>query len=147
MNQPHIIRIRGPWQRSIVEDATDTTDLSRTVTMPTSWVEDLGAEFRGLVEYRRFFNKPTGIAETTSIALTFTHIVGHAVVKLNDEVLGRVDWPISTAKFDVAGKLHGRNDLKVKIGNLTAADQAILETANRESPEGGLVGEVRLEIG
>ncbi len=130
MKQPHIIRLRGPWQRQLIEGP----DLPvKTITMPNSWAEDLGADFVGAVEYQRFFNCPTGIDEATSIQLAFTEIKGQATIWLNSEQLPTTDIA-PVVSCDVTGQLKRRNELRVQI-------VAIGE------PDGGMVGEVQLKIG
>ena len=134
MNEPHIIRLRGPWQRQIIEG----TELPpKKITMPSGWAEDVGADFAGTIEYQRFFNRPTGIDNTTSLRLRFKQVIGQATVSLNSELLStessEQDQP-NHLSCDLTGKLYKRNDLRVRIVSAGAAD-------------GGLVGEVQLEIG
>lgn len=136
MNEPHVIRLRGPWQRQIV----DGPELPpKTVTMPGGWLDDLGVNFAGTVEYQRFFNRPTGIDETTTLRLAFTKILGQATISLNSKQLTATETPgdidnANSLSCDVTGLLESRNDLRVRIVSAREAD-------------GGLVGEVQLKIG
>ena len=147
MNQIHTIRIRGPWQRTVIEGALADSELRKTVEMPGSWVKDLGAKFQGCVRYQRFFNKPTGISQETPISLAFERVVGYAVVWMNGKQLGRIDWPALRTdmheKFDIAGQLQSRNEIVVEV---TSLPLDVLGDGQEELA-GGLVGEVRLEIG
>ena len=133
MNEPHIIRLRGPWQRQIIEGSEQP---SKTITMPGGWAADLGERFEGTVEYQRFFNRPTGIDDSTPIRITFAEIVGQATVWLNSEQLpdGSTVADPNRYSFDISGQLEKRNELRVRI-------------ASNGEVDGGLVGEVRLEIG
>lgn len=147
MNSHHIIRIRGPWQRTVVDGGVDDSDLCRTVQMPSSWSTDLGAEFLGRVQYKRFFNKPSNTDATTPIRLFFEQVIGHATVALNAAELGHVDWPSCSVGFDLTGKLQPRNELIVDMTALTRSEVAALQSAAEELPPAGLVGEVQLQIG
>ena len=147
MNEIHAIRIRGPWQRTVTQGTLADLELRKTVDMPSSWVDDLGPMFQGRVQYQRFFNKPTGIKQETSIALAFERVVGYAAVWMNGKELGRIDWPALRTdlheKFDITGQLQNRNEIVVEVTSLpldVLADWG-------EELAGGLVGEVRLEIG
>lgn len=147
MNQIHTIRIRGPWQRTVTDGGLADIELRKTVEMPSSWVNDLGPAFQGRVQYQRFFNKPTGIDSETPISIAFEKVVGNATVSLNGKELGRIDWPAKHTdlheKFVVRGLLQSRNDLVVEISSLPVEARS----DDGEPLAGGLVGEVRLEIG
>jgi len=160
MNSTHRIRIRGPWQFRILQPAAPEEE-SQTVTMPRDWTDDLGRDFQGVVEYSRFFNRPTNIDASTKLTLVFEQIIGDAEVTLNGEALVHLDWPNFPARVDVSGRLQNRNQLIVRVTAISAADFAtrtavsppsassVGEAADGSSSElgGGMVGEVRLEIG
>ena len=146
-DQPHVIRIRGPWQRTVVCDGPQISDdasvpQSATVKMPGSWLEDLGEDFRGTVRYQRMFNRPTGLTEATNLQLVFQQVVGDAEVYLNDQPLGTIRWPECTSSFDVTNVLEARNQIRVEIRALTP-DRV---EAGLALPPGGMVGEVQLQI-
>lgn len=168
MNSIHRIRIRGPWQRRVAsapnadnQNADDTAQV--TVTMPRSWTSDLGSHFQGEVVYSRYFNRPTNIDAATQIRLAFDEIVGDALVTLNDQSLGSAAWPVFPVQFDVTGLLRDRNFLVVRVTALaedelrrrqtqlgSPGQQADVDDPSDDLPdgvEGGMVGEVRLEIG
>jgi len=154
MNEPHIIRLRGPWQRKILTgDSSEATagDESLTVKMPSSWVDDLGANFVGVVCYSRMFNRPTGIDETTDIRVRLRRVVGKATtVRLNGEVVGDILWPKDSGEVDVTGQLKPRNCLEVEITSLLeeackSKTESKLDATHQDDP--GLVDEVHLEIG
>lgn len=141
MNTPHIIRLRGPWQRTIVSGIETAQDCCTTeiVTIPSSVIDDVGPAFRGCVEYQRFFNRPTGIQETTALRLVMTQVLAtHINVRLNDsELEDRIiaDPEAGSFSVDVKGYLKSRNDLRVRI------------EIQPNYGASGLVGVVQLEIG
>lgn len=146
----HTIRIRGPWLRVVIHGSvTDAEESSsrKTVQMPSGWVNDLGADFCGQVEYRRNFNKPTGINQQTRIHLALDEVVGHGEVMLNGQLLGVICWPDRNMRFEITGRIAHRNELVVAIRALSHAEIAAHVPPGQPLPEGGLVGEVRLEIG
>lgn len=147
MNQPHIIRIRGPWQRTVLVASAGLEELPETATvkMPSSWVDDLGPAFEGTIRYQRHFNKPTGIDDSTPIQIAFDKLVGTAVIQLNGKPLGRLAWPETAHAYDVRGKLEPRNLIDVELTTLT--EQELANTSQEPPPQRGLVGEVRLKIG
>jgi hypothetical protein len=147
MNSPHKIRICGPWQRLVKSGEVDDTDSRTTVQMPASWAIDLGKDFQGQVQYKRFFNRPTSVDCATKILVVFERVVGHATIQLNGDVLGTLDWPKCSDSFEVTGRLANRNELVVEVTSLTRGEVEELRSAGSEVPAGGLVGEVRLEIG
>lgn len=159
MDEPHIIRLRGPWQRRIVDGASarqtqeQMREQTATIRMPSSWSEDLGADFVGVVCYERMFNRPTGIDDSTDIRLRLLEVVGKlSTVRLNGEILGRIQWPDATIELDLAGKLKRRNQLVIEIESLLDGDEESSrlkrqpDSASHELRSQGLVGEVHLEI-
>ena len=149
-NEPHIIRLRGPWQRTVLRNEPENAPNTETVTvrMPNSWTEDLGREFAGTVRYRRMFNRPTGISDQTPICVRFEQVVGYATVSLNDQPLGTIRWPEVSGRFEISGRLQPRNQLDVEVTSVTSEEANAGRTPNEaDRPEVGLVGEVRLEIG
>ena len=112
--------------------------------MPSGWSDDLGVDFHGRVEYRRFFNKSTGIGNTTPVAVAATCIVGNAKVFLNDLQLGVVNWPTTRGRWSVTGSLLPRNEIRIEI---TSLDDVTRADAFERFGDVGLVGEVSIEIG
>lgn len=145
MNSPHIIRLRGPWQRRVLS-GKNRGDLT-TVQVPSSWVDDLGADFCGEVEYSRFFNRPTGIDKATSIGLVFQEIVGDGIILLNGTKLDETKWPDYPHRVDLADKLEGRNELLVRVTTILAEEMRSRDPSSNDVAASGLVGEVHLEIG
>ena len=157
---PHIIRIRGPWQREVIEVAaagSATGDSgcvkvpvgnTKSVSMPAPWDEDLGRSFRGRVVYARHFNCPTSIDATTPIRMVFTKVVaGAARILLNDQPVGAFQWPTDEAVIDVTGQLQTRNEIRVELASLIDGANETGDIVTQVPAGFGLVGEVRLEIG
>lgn len=153
MSTLHVIRLRGPWEYVVCarfhaagDRDAGATELARVlatestadlpppgrVTMPASWANTLGPDFRGRVAFRRAFGKPTGLTSDEEVWLVCDGADPRASLELNDEPLGTVAGPGSPVEFDVTTRLRERNVLL-----------AVVESADRA---GGLSGEVRLEI-
>jgi beta-galactosidase/beta-glucuronidase len=145
MSTLHTIRLRGPWEYTVqsrIEGASDAASAlvesnsnlppSGRIVMPATWAESLGPEFRGRVEYRRRFGRPTGITPNESVWLVCDGAEASAAFSLNGDLLGSTAGPDSPAEFDVTTRLTERNELV-----------AVVECTHCA---GGLTGEVRLEI-
>ena len=76
--------------------------------------------------------------------LTFKEIVGNAAVELNGVALGHVRWPDSSASFDVSKHLLPRNQIAVEIESLKRLNSE--NASHSPPPEGGITGDVQLEI-
>lgn len=126
---PHRIRLRAPWECTVLSPATEHAG-PRRVDVP-SRLADLGLSgFRGRVLLRRKFGYPGRIDAHERVWLTFGAIAGLADVALNNEQLGR--GLQGTVALDVTPYLRPHNVLEVTL----AAD----------SDQAGLAGEVALEI-
>jgi beta-galactosidase/beta-glucuronidase len=157
----HVIRLRGPWEfvplAEFVEPVTaescrvveSTADLppAGRLQMPGDWGASLGVAFRGRVEFRRRFGRPTGIDGGERVWLVCDGADAWAKLTLNGEPLGHVAGPAEAAEFDVTGLLRERNELAAVVEcPRRAADGACLDRGPRADLPGGLIGEVRLEI-
>ena len=68
----HIIRLRGPWQRTVGSETSSLeTHSTESVKLPDDWQTQLGNDFCGSVRYQRHFNCPTGLDATTVVELVF----------------------------------------------------------------------------
>jgi hypothetical protein len=136
MRDPHVIRLRGPWEYAPLErfDSDGPLPAPGKITMPADWSATLGADFRGRVRYVRRFGKPGFTEPYEQIWIVCTVVRSRADVLLNGELLGEVigDEP---GIFEVTGKLESRNMLEV-----------VVEHAAKAPDPGGIIGEVRLEI-
>jgi hypothetical protein len=157
---PHFIRLRGPWQyeplaRTVLRadgasevEAGELPPAGR-VRMPCDWGESLGSEFRGLVRYTRRFHRPTGLGPGQVVWLAIEQVDTWAKAMLNGHLLGELRAETTPARFDVTRLLRDRNQLSVEVElPRQGADSAVLDRpTDRDGKPGGLVGEVRLEIG
>jgi beta-galactosidase/beta-glucuronidase len=150
MPNPHVIRLRGPWDIQplarfiagpdgrMAESAADLPPAGR-LTMPADWSALFGRDYCGRARHVRRFNRPTGLTEQSRVWLVLDGAQDHAAVTLNGHRLGSVDGPAENVPFDVTALLLDHNQLVVDV-----------EFASHlpEAPDqcGGLVGEVRLEI-
>ena len=136
MREPHVIRLRGPWEFMPLARWGEDATLSPPgkVTMPCDWSASLGRDFRGRVCYLRRFGQPGFVEPYEQMWITFNGIRGRATVSLNGQPLGEVEGD-DPGNFEVTGRLEFRNILEV-----------IVEQPADAPEPGGLVGEVRLEI-
>lgn len=157
---PHVIRLRGPWhyralaRTVLLEDGTpaeepgDLPPPGRT-KMPSDWGDSLGPDFRGRVRYSRSFHRPTGLDHGQRVELLVDQVDAWGQVTLNGHYLGEVRTMAGPGRFDVTDKLLDRNELivEVELPRATAASARLARPTGRAGKPGGLVGEVRLEIG
>jgi hypothetical protein len=111
--------------------------------MPADWAGVCGADFCGRVRLRRRFHWPARLMPRERVWLVFDAVNGSAVVRLNDEDLGRFSVADAPRAFDVTEKLEPTNVLLVDI---TYPDIDKACEADARGPVGGLSGEVRLEV-
>ena len=145
----HTIRLHGPWVAKVLasfNDESDTVDSQeRRVKIPSDWGDWLGSEFLGRVEYRRNFNRPTGLEPGQNIWLVIEQIDSHGDVYLNDQLLGSLTIQGDSAgkpfRIEVAQRLQLSNVLKVEIEVNANSDRG-----KRTGQAGGLIGSVRIEI-
>lgn len=130
----HRIRLRGPWElhpANALAERAEPTEQVRLQTMPASWRE---AGFRDVPERIRcirYFNRPTGLDESTVVILTLEGCRGRLSLRFNGEPLGEVEREQS-AQWDITAKLRPRNEVEILIESTSLDD--------------GLTGEVALEI-
>lgn len=146
MPYPHTIRMRGPWQYEVLHAETPPPSSSgpQRVKMPTSWAESLGTGFRGTVRYRRKFNRPAHLDLHERLRLVLEGADAYAEAALNGTPLGRIAGYTLPSTFDVTSLVETRNELVVDVS--LPAEGSVLRPG-REQFAGGLIGEVRLEIG
>jgi hypothetical protein len=93
-------------------------------------LDEVWPGFRGTVHFARSFGLPRKLDDYERVWLTCAEMTGLADVSLNEEPLGY--WDAAPFEVEVTGRLRARNELDV---TLTSAE-----------PDGGLWGEVALEI-
>ncbi|HEY1785638.1 MAG TPA: hypothetical protein VGG30_08825 [Pirellulales bacterium] len=157
MTQPHVIRLRGPWQyEPLLQWQLDAEGTIRAVeplpppgrmVMPGDWAQSLGRDFRGRVRFVRGFGRPTRLEPDEQVWLVCDGVDLSGLATLNGEALGEVAGFRTPARFDVTGLLKERNELTidVELPPLAYADEQQLRP-DRAGLAGGVIGEVRLEI-
>ena len=148
-DSPHTIRLRGPWQYCVLEGTpTAPAGTSGQIQMPADWSATLGAEFRGVVRYTRKFGCPSGLTDLVHVLLVVSAVNNSATIQLNDQPLGRVTGSHGPQAFDISERLQPRNQLDIDVSLPIDLDlRAEHNRADGDERSGGLIGEVRLEIG
>jgi beta-galactosidase/beta-glucuronidase len=119
---PHRIRLRGPWE---------CEPPGQRITMPCRWRDTVLGEFAGVVRCRRRFGLPRQIDTHERLWLTFDGLSDAGRISLNGNLLGK-HGGAAPLRFEVTGLLQERNELLVEVES--------------SDGEGGLWGEVALEI-
>lgn len=143
-NQPHVIRLRGPWEyeplgcvKRDIDGSLREFDVELPppgrVQMPSDWSGSLGSEFRGRVGFDRRFGRPTGLTDQSQVMLVIESVRETGHVTLNGSQLGTLRFGESHFCCDVTELLGTRNKLTIEV-------EALGDVA------GGVTGEVRLEI-
>jgi hypothetical protein len=149
----HTIRLRGPWQvepvtrfvlqpDSSYKPMEDCLPAAGRMTMPADWSGLLGADFLGRVRYRRTFQKPTGLESGERVWLVVEGPRSRGVVELNRKRLGDAG-----GRFDITHQLEDHNQLEIVVEHPALDARGLTDDDSDTSSIGGLVGEVRLEIG
>ena len=144
---------------------------AQTVKMPADWSAVCGAEYCGQVRYTRRFHQPQGLQEGEVVWLVVEPARSCAEVWLNGQRLGKLPVVDSQLRVDVTKLLVEFNELVIVVTHPamdnsveTPVDKpvdkpvdnppsAIHDAPSRQpgsapsQQPGGLVGEVRLEIG
>ncbi len=154
MNEPYVIRLRGPWEfqpleRMVLVAAgeyrrqTDQLPPGGRARVPDDWHEALGVEFRGRVRYTRRFNCPTNLGARDRVWLVCEGADHRASVAMNEQALFEMVGAEHPAGHDVTEMLQPRNTVTIDV-SLDPEDTA--RPPDRQGKAGGLIGEVRLEI-
>ncbi len=172
MGQLHVIRLRGPWELQPLErdvpaggdgmqhleekgsgvisektpDPFVVRPSSYRVTVPGDWRESLGSDFCGRARYQRRFNRPTNLEADERVWLVLEAVDHQADVALNGHALGTMR-DLQPARFDITATLEPSNQLTVDVSLPAAVFADPTLRRDRASQPGGLIGEVRLEIG
>jgi len=133
---PHRIRLRGPWECEPLAQASTVGDppplRTLRISLPCHWRDAGLAGFTGRVRFRRRFGYPGRIDDYERVWLTFAGVTSSVEFRLNDQLLGRFENLSERAEFEVTNLLGTRNELVVE--------------AESSNDEGGLWGEVALEV-
>ncbi len=120
MSQPHVIRLRGPWDYeplarvSVAADGArretaDNLPAAGRVHLPADWGLTLGSEFRGRVRYLRRFGLPTNLEPSDCVSLVIDGVDYFGAAMLNGTRLGELLGYTAAARFDVRALLAPRN--------------------------------------
>jgi hypothetical protein len=153
----HIIRLRGPWQLEPLrryinrgdgcfDRSVDGLPHSARAKMPADWAATLGADFRGLVRYRRTFHQPTDLEPHEQVWLVVEPPRSHGAVRLGGKLLGEVVWGGPAGRFDITALLADNCTLEIDVAHPLLDEQGRPPDDGDTSAPGGLIGEVRLEI-
>jgi beta-galactosidase/beta-glucuronidase len=155
MPDPHVIRLRGPWHvEALARDLDGQGDgppralppASKT-PVPGDWSAALGADFLGTARYTRHFNRPTNLGPHERVWLVLEGVDDAARVALNGRQIGQARGCQRATRIDITSALEMHNTLTVDVSLARAAFNDPALRADRAGQSGGLIGEVRLEIG
>jgi hypothetical protein len=158
MAEPHVIRLRGPWEltplRKLVptadgryETQSDGLPAGGKTPVPGDWSGHLGNDFLGTVRYLRRFNSPTNLDLGERVWLVCEAIDPRGSATLNDQPVFAGQNPAGPCAQDITDLLRAHNRLVIDV-DLTPDDESSGSSrgADRRGRAGGLPGEVRLEI-
>ena len=133
----HVIRLREPWEREVVANTTDVSDMGRPVQE---------SDRLGLVRFRRRFGQPTGLKPDDQIDLVIEGIAAAGHVWLNDVLLGTMVAGGKPARFCLRGRLQAPDQLLMEFAALRSLDGSQVSTTEPNQTFAGYAGEVRLEM-
>jgi hypothetical protein len=151
MSQPHVIRLRGPWTCEPVAGSSPGEKNSGGPTPPArkadgpDWTKLLGSDFRGRVRFTRPFNCPTNIGPDERVRLACDGADARATVTLNGDVVLELDGSLARSS-DITDLLKTHNTLVAEVDLLPDGEEPH-RPADRHGLGGGILGDVRLEIG
>jgi hypothetical protein len=156
MSEPHVIRLRGPWEMEplarfavdgggSISEATDGLPGGARVAVPCDWEAVLGPGFLGRVRYARRFNCPTNLGPAQRVWLVLEGVDPAGEVTLNGQPLGVAGF-LTATRLNLTPWLRPHNILWVDVEMTAAAHADDRARPGRAGLAGGLIGEVRLEI-
>ena len=146
LSDPHTIRLRGPWKLEPLSETNATEQLPvavRQKKLPADWSSVLGADYRGAVRYTRSFHKPAGLEELEQVWIAVEPPRSQGEIALNGQQLGTVALGESTFRQEITPLLVDFNELAIVVTHPEVAESDLSD----DTGCGGLIGEVRLEIG
>lgn len=123
MSEPHIIRLKGPWQ-FVQLDGTEGT-----FKAPAAFAEPGDS-----ATFSRRFNWVAALEPGEAVFVVFTNFGGRGSVSLNGTRLGVLNKP--PGEFDITRRLEPGNQLQVAME---------FDSVDSDQPR-GLFGDVRLEV-
>lgn len=151
MSQPHVIRLRGPWTcEPIAGSSTGEHSSAHAQTVQAKadgpdWTKLLGPSFRGRVRFTRPFNCPTNIGPDERVRLACDGADARATVTLNGQLVLELDGSLARS-CDITDALKTHNVLVAEV-ELRPDGEEPHRPADRHGLGGGILGDVRLEIG
>src|SRR4051812_38453466 len=151
MAGPHVIRLRGPWTCEPIAGSPPGEQNSGQPTKPAGkadgpdWTKILGPNFRGRVRFTRPFNCPTNIGPDERVRLACDGADARATVTLNGELVLELDGSLARS-CDITDALKTHNTLVAEVELRPDAEEPH-RPPDRHGLGGGLLGDVRLEIG
>lgn len=152
MSQPHVIRLRGPWTCEAISGSStgehslpEDTQSARAKADGPDWTSLLGASFRGRVRFTRPFNCPTNIGPDERVRLACDGADARATVTLNGQLVLELDGSLARS-CDITDALKTHNVLVAEV-ELRPDGEEPHRPADRHGLGGGILGDVRLEIG
>lgn len=116
----HPIRLRGPWQCELVQEADART---QTVQMPANWADFLPSEHAGSVALTRRFGQPAGLTSADRVYLVIVLDTaggaGPESVWLNEARLA-LTLSATEMRCDLTELLNPRNGLRMEFAAAAA---------------------------
>ncbi|MDG2385315.1 MAG: hypothetical protein P8N76_26835 [Pirellulaceae bacterium] len=115
MEQPHQIRLQGPWQcvrpsenvpPSSAEDASHVTIHYRELDGLRNWLGDC---YQGPILFRRRFQRPSGLTPQSQVRLIIASEIQPEHSRLNQTELNLA----ANVDFDILGQLQITNELEL----------------------------------
>lgn len=123
--EPHVIRLRGPWEYVLLDEPQ--VGSTGSFTMTGDWPATLPAHIGG-IRLVRWFQAPSGLTGAASVQLV-VHGLTHLSVSLDGASLPLVD-----NRCEVLSLLKGRHRLEIEVDSATELSshaQVVLEIHER----------------
>jgi len=147
MPYPHPIALRGKWEYEVLTQAspgeTPPRPRSGELQVPADWHAILGADFRGVVRFRRRCGRPGQLDPHERLWLVCDGASAWAELSFNGRLLGRVPGACQPAEFDVTDQLQPRNEIWLDVHSEDGETAPTVEQGIRRGPVGGVRFEVR----
>jgi hypothetical protein len=137
MPYPHVIRLRGPWQETVIQE-----------TVPGHEIPDSQRQQAGLHRYvcfERSLGRPSQIDENERVWLVVEGLDAAGEVTWNDKHLGPLKRHFLPLALDVTDQLESRNRIALKL-SYSPPESIVFSPSKVEQDPCISVAEVRLEI-
>ena len=138
--QPHVIRLRGPWEYEFVSVAGGGVLPRGTMQLPGDWPPGT-AGLAGDVYLTRHFHRPTGLSESERIWLTIVNQKAAVGVTLNGQ-------PLLTRETAKSEKAAAASEpvLRLEITSLLQPRNTLNLELFKPTEDARFSGQVALEI-